>query len=96
MNKTQLKPISRDWISKTIAGLFLGFLLALNCSRAFFVLNTGIAVSAKTQLAMWIVVPVWLAVLSGVYFFQSGRQAWSWLMSVNAVLYLTQVSTYFL
>ncbi|WZB68131.1 hypothetical protein WJ971_12870 [Achromobacter xylosoxidans] len=41
----------------------------------------------RSQLAMWLVPPVWLGVLSTVYFFRSGPRAWAWLGGACAVLY---------
>ena len=35
--------------------------------------------SIRGQLAMWMVPPIWLGVLSGVYFFANGVRAWLWL-----------------
>lgn len=78
-------PIQRDWGSKSVAGTLLGFTLALLCSGLFARLAAGMAASAKAQLAMWLVVPVWLGVLSACYAFPSGRRAWLWLGAANLV-----------
>lgn len=72
-------PIRPDWLSKTLAGLLLGFALALAASAWLAMLLAGLPISERGQLAMWSVPPVWLGVLSGVYFFASGGRAWLWL-----------------
>ncbi|MCK6395147.1 hypothetical protein [Zoogloea sp.] len=72
-------PIQRDWLSKTLAGLVLGAVLAFALSGLFSRLNAGMPLSVRGQLAMWMVPPIWLGVLSGVYFFSSGLRAWLWL-----------------
>ena len=78
---------SKDWLGKSSAGLILGFLLALGAGGLFKVLG-GVGdtfFSTKGQLAMWLVPPVWLGVLSFVYFFSSGLRAWAWLLGANAL-----------
>ncbi|MDD2987458.1 MAG: hypothetical protein PHI64_00730 [Zoogloea sp.] len=79
-----LRPIQRDWLSKTLAGLVLGAILALACSGLFARLNTAMPLGVRGQLAMWMVPPVWLGVLGGVYFFSSGVRAWLWLGAASA------------
>ncbi len=87
-----LRPVRRDWLAKTLAGALLGLLLALGCSALFVALAVGIQPSARAQLAMWLVIPVWMGVLSGSYFFTSGLRAWGWLVVSNlAVLGLLAV-----
>lgn len=68
--------IRRDWLSKTLAGLVGGGLLALGCSGLFAQANGAMPLSIRGQLAMWMLPPIWLGVLSGVYFFRSGGRAW--------------------
>ncbi|WP_081005816.1 hypothetical protein, partial [Achromobacter xylosoxidans] len=75
------------WISKTLAGALLGFVLALGASAALAAMTRGIPLVTRSQLAMWLVPPVWLGVLSTVYFFRSGPRAWAWLGGACAVLY---------
>lgn len=75
--------IQRDWISKTLAGMLLGLTLAFACSAVFAQLAAELAPPLRAQLAMWMVIPVWLTVLSGVYLFESGKRAWLWLGLVN-------------
>ena len=84
---TQRDAFRRDWLSKILAGVLLGFLLALGCSGMFVALTPGIQASARAQLAMWLVIPVWLGVLGGCFFFRSGTRAWLWLGSANALAF---------
>lgn len=79
------RPIRADWVSKTLAGLLLGFSLSLLAAGLLMTQLRGMPLAVSGQLAMWLVPPVWLGVLSGVYFFASGWRAWVWLLAANAV-----------
>jgi hypothetical protein len=79
--------IRRDWITKTLAGVLLGFALGLGASGLFSQLNGDIPLAVRGQLAMWMVTPVWLVTLTTVYFFASGLRAWLWLGGANALVY---------
>lgn len=81
----QPRPIRTDWVSKTLAGLLLGFSLAIVAAGVLMALLRGTPLLVSGQLAMWLVPPVWLGVLSGVYFFSSGPRAWAWLLGANAL-----------
>ncbi|MFT4101174.1 MAG: hypothetical protein QM674_09095 [Burkholderiaceae bacterium] len=74
-------------MSKTLAGLLLGLTLALAASGLLVALLADLPISERGQLAMWIVPPIWLGVLSGVYFFASGSRAWLWLGGANLLAY---------
>lgn len=76
-----------DWWNKTLAGLLLGFTLALGCGGVFVHLTNSLAPSSQGQLAMWLVAPIWLGVLSGVYFFTNGKRAWGCLLLANLVVF---------
>lgn len=78
-------PIRPDWISKTLAGLLLGLGLAISASALLASLLAGMPLPVSGQLVMWLVPPVWLGVLSLVYFFSSGLRAWLWLGGANAL-----------
>lgn len=78
-------PIRPDWVSKTLAGLLLGFSLSLVAAGVLMTLLRGMPLPVSGQLAMWLVPPVWLGVLSFVYFFSSGLRAWAWLLGANAL-----------
>ncbi len=73
------RPVQRDWFSKTLAGCVLGAVLAIAGSGLFSRLNADMPLAVRGQLAMWMVPPIWLGVLSAVYFFSSGMRAWLWL-----------------
>lgn len=79
------RPVRPDWISKTLAGLVLGFSLANIASGLLMTRLRDMPIEVSGQLAMWLVPPVWLLVLSLVYFFSSGARAWAWLLGANAV-----------
>ncbi len=79
------RPVRPDWISKTLAGLLLGFSLANIASGLLMTRLRDVPLEVSGQLAMWLVPPVWLLALSLVYFFSSGLRAWAWLLGANAV-----------
>lgn len=84
MSAANAKPAIRtDWVSKTLAGLLLGLSLALIASGLLMTQLGGIPLAVGGQLAMWLVPPLWLGVLSLVYFFDSGLRAWAWLLAAN-------------
>lgn len=72
--------IQPDWLSKSLAGFVLGLALCLLASGLFAWLTPGGPCAPnKFQATMWITAPVWAGVMSSVYFFRSGAQAWRWL-----------------
>lgn len=75
MTKTR-RPIRPDWVSKTLAGLVLGGVLAFGVSGVLNQLLQPMALPTRGQLVMWSAAPVWLGVCSGVYCFSSGLRAW--------------------
>lgn len=80
--------IQRDWFSKTLAGVVLGFGLAIAVSGLFAWLTPGGAMHPnKFQATMWLTAPVWSGVLSLVFLFRSGARAWLWLGSANALAF---------
>jgi len=87
MNTARPKAIAPDWLSKTLAGTLLGFTLAIGCAGLFNGLAGDMPLSVRGQLAMWLMAPVWLGVLSGVYFFRSGKRAWVWLGGANLLAF---------
>lgn len=87
MKRDKPAPIRRDWISKSLAGAVLGFALALGASSLLAALTAEMPLATRSQLAMWLVPPVWLGVLGGVYFFASGLRAWGWLGGACLALY---------
>lgn len=87
MNSAKPESIARDWLSKTLAGALLGFTLAIGCAGLFNGLASGLPLGIRGQLAMWLTAPVWMGVLSGVYFFHSGMRAWAWLGGANLLVF---------
>lgn len=87
MKHHQTQPIQHDWVSKTLAGTLLGFTLAIGCSGVWAHLGQGVPMATRAQLAMWMVAPIWLGTLSGVYAFASGPRAWLWLSGANFVAF---------
>jgi hypothetical protein len=76
---------SRDWFGKLSAALVLGFTLALALTCAFQTLfSRGDAhFSPQGQIAMWLMSPIWCALLSLCFFFRSTARAWAWLVVAN-------------
>lgn len=87
MNAARPQAIAPDWLSKTLAGTLLGFTLAIGCAGLFNGLAGAMPLAVRGQLAMWLTAPVWLGVLSGVYFFRSGKRAWAWLGGANLLVF---------
>lgn len=87
MSTAKTKAIQPDWVSKTLAGVFLGFTLAIGCSDLFSWLASEMPLSSRGQLAMWMMAPVWMGVISGVYFFSSGKRAWACLAGANLLVF---------
>lgn len=85
MSAASARSARPDWVSKTLAGLLLGASLALIAAGLLMAALEGMPLAVSGQLAMWLVPPVWLGVLSCVYFFSSGLRAWAWLLAANAV-----------
>lgn len=73
------------WCCKVLAGTVLGFLLAVALAGIFVWVTPASA--SKFQVAMWLVAPLWLAVLSAVFLFRDGVRAWTWLGGANAAAY---------
>lgn len=87
MTPAKPAPIRRDWVSKTLAGTLLGFAIALGASALLAALTSAVPLATRSQLAMWLVPPVWLGIASTVYFFGSGLRAWRWLGGICLALY---------
>lgn len=80
--------IRRDWLSKILAGVILGFSLGVALAGIFALAGPGGPLAFnKYQVVMWSVVPVWLAVLSTCFLFSSGLRAWLWLGIGNFAAY---------
>jgi hypothetical protein len=81
-----MSEIRRDWVSKSLAGLLLGFAFAIALAGLFAHLGPeGLEGRNKYQLVMWLIAPIWLGVLSLVFLFRSGLRAWLWLGGASLV-----------
>ena len=89
MSGARVRRQSRHWFGKTCAGVVLGFGLALALSGLFAWLGPdGIhGGGGKNQFNMWLIAPLWAAVLSLVYLFRDSRRAWLWLGLANAMAF---------
>lgn len=76
---------SRDWFGKVSAAVILGFTLTLALTCTFSALfSTGNAYfSPQGQIAMWLVSPIWCALLAFCFLFRSPARAWGWLAVAN-------------
>ena len=85
----QFRYTSRDWFGKASAGLILGFGLAIALTGLFAWIGPGglMHSSAKTQLNMWLISPIWALILSACFLFRSGWRAWGWLGLANTVAF---------
>ena len=78
--------LSRDWLSKTLVGVIGGFGLAIAASGLLACLTPGaLDVQNKFQVAMWLVPPVWIGVMSASFMFRTGLRAWVWLGGANLI-----------
>lgn len=86
---------SRNWFGKASAGLILGFLLSLALGGAVgrFAFGGVGRFSIEHQLTMWLIAPVWLAILSGCFLFLTGLRAWLWLGAANLALWSLLIAT---
>lgn len=80
---------SRNWFGKAGAGAVAGFFLALAiCGMLvqFGPLEVGFF-SARAQLTMWLMAPLWALILSFCFLFHNGARAWTWLGGANLLLW---------
>lgn len=88
MTRTKAQQIQADWWSKTLAGVILGFTLALALTGIFaWVGPGGIDAPQKVQVVMWMIAPLWMILCSTSYFFRTGLSAWLWLLLANLIAY---------
>ena len=88
MKTGRRETLSRDWLSKTLAGVIGGFGLAIASSGLLACLTPGaLDEQNKFQVAMWLVPPVWIGVMSAAFAMPDGRRAWLWLATVNAAAF---------
>ena len=89
MSSPRVRLQSRHWFGKTMAGVVLGFGLALALTGLFAWLGPdGIdGGGGKNQFNMWLVAPLWAGVLSFVYLFRDSTRAWLWLGLANVLVF---------
>lgn len=89
MRKSHETAVQPHWISKSLAGLCLGFLLALALSSLFAWLGPGgIEAANKVQFNMWLMAPLWMVFFVTVYWFRTGLRAWLWMGSATILAFL--------
>ncbi|MGC4028570.1 MAG: hypothetical protein QM696_06850 [Steroidobacteraceae bacterium] len=78
-----------NWIGKASAATVLGFWLAIGLSGLFASFGPGglTAGTGKVQFNMWMIAPLWTAVLCACFMFRSGLRAWLWLGAANVLVY---------
>lgn len=78
-----------DWWTKSLAGLILGFTLALGLVGLFAWFGPGgIDADTKVQFNMWLITPIWLLVLSFSFMFKTGLRAIGYLGLFNVLTYI--------
>lgn len=87
MSQRQRGEIKRDWLSKILAGFLLGFIFAILCSGVYLKLTPDVASNAKVQLAMWLVIPIWMLITGVCFFYRKGIHAWLGMLALNLALY---------
>jgi len=80
---------SRDWLGKVSAAFVLGFplALALTCTFTALFSKGDSYFSAQGQIAMWLMSPIWCALLSFCFLFRSTARAWGWLAMANLIIW---------
>ncbi|WP_440903700.1 hypothetical protein ACMZOO_12675 [Catenovulum sp. SX2] len=82
------KKIQPDWWSKTLAGVLLGLTFSFALVGCFAWYGPGgITADSKVQFNMWITPAIWLPIMSFVYLFNNGKQAWMYLGGANVLAY---------
>lgn len=78
-----------DWWTKSLAGLILGFTLALGLVGLFAWFGPGgIDADTKVQFNMWLITPIWLLILSFSFMFKTGLRAIGYLGLFNILTYI--------
>jgi len=78
-----------DWWTKSLAGLILGFTLALGLVGLFAWFGPGgIDADTKVQFNMWLITPIWLLILSFSFLFKTGLRAIGYLGLFNILTYI--------
>jgi len=83
------RDIRPDWWAKTLAGLLLGFGLAMALVGLLAYLGPGgiSATDGRFTTLRFLMPFAWIAVFSLCYLFRSGLAAWLWLGGANLVAF---------
>lgn len=81
---------ARNWFGKASAGLILGLGIAIGLSglTSWALGLEGGSFSLVRQFTMWIISPIWCAILSFCFLFRSGWRAWGVLGTCAALIWL--------
>lgn len=88
------RPLQRDWWLKSVCGTLMGFTLALALSGLWAWWGPGgITAPDKVQFNMWLIAPLWMAVLSCVFFARTGARVLGSLLLANGLAYAALFTT---
>jgi hypothetical protein len=80
--------LRRHWLAKGLAGLILGFVIALGLSGLLAQAGPGgIETAYKYMVAMWAVAPAWMLIFALSFLFRGGPRAWLWLGAVALLIH---------
>ncbi|WGS52376.1 hypothetical protein LFL96_29715 [Paraburkholderia sp. D15] len=73
---------------KCVAGVLGGFGLAIAASALLARLSPGgLTAASKFHVVMWLVPPLWIAVVSAAFLFRGAARAFVWLAVANAAAF---------
>lgn len=87
--KTRFRYSNKQWLAKLSAAVLLGFTLTIALTGLLmdFVFGPVAVFSIHGQFLMWMIAPVWVAILSSCFIFRSGLRAWLYLGAANLLLW---------
>ena len=84
--------MTKNLTSKAVAATVLGLGLAIALCGLYGWLGPG-TLTDKYMVVLWLLIPVWLTIVSGSFFFKTAKQAWLVLISANIVTFTLLVAT---
>jgi hypothetical protein len=78
--------MTKNLASKAVAAILLGLGLAIALCGLYGWLGPG-TMTDKYMVVLWLLVPVWLTVVSCSFFFKTAKQAWLVLIGANIVTF---------